>query len=49
MEEENLGDKKELVMQDKEVLEQFNGEKVELLLDQNQEIILKNKIGKLED
>ena len=36
-------------MQDKEVLEQFNGEKVELLLDQNQEIILKNKIGKLED
>ena len=49
MAEENLGDKKELVMQDKEVLEQFNGEKVELLLDQNQEIILKNKIGKLED
>ena len=27
----------------------LNGEKVELLLDQNQEIILKNKIRKLED
>ena len=47
--EENLGDKKELVMPDKEVSEQFNGEKVELPLDQNQETILRNKIKKLED
>ena len=47
--EENLGDKRELVVQDKVLLDHLNGEAVELFSLRSQEITLTQLLRRLEE